>query len=89
MAFAQTECRDQAIDGLSDCPTLSAQHPVVLRRRPSELCPRGLKDLELQEPFNRRRRSLVSQAVKHLAQDQVSDPKWLTAELNIEPVGSA
>ena len=86
--LADTECGDQAIDGLADGMATAPQHPIVSSCFSRQVDAAGCEHLQLEQlPRDIGRGFLVANALEHFAHDQVHHAKPLAIELCVQPLG--
>ena len=85
--FAQTEGGDQAVDVLSHRMTTTPKGAIVTRRVAGKRNAAGFEDDQLRElAFDGFRRSVITDALQHLAEDDVRQPEALALKCSVEPV---
>jgi hypothetical protein len=87
MAFSDAECRDQAVNGLTNGPSSRSQDTVVPGSRRRKLDTASLECLKTSQiPENARRIFIGRETLQDLADHQVEQAKGLTRELAVEPL---
>ena len=87
MLAAQTERRNQAIDGLAHSVTASPKRAVVARRVARQGHAAHFEHLALrQRSFNLFRRHIVADNLKPFAENDIREPDALAIEFNVQPI---
>jgi hypothetical protein len=88
VSLADTECGDQAVDGLTDSVATTPQHPVVSSCFSRQVDAARREHFQLEQlPLDIDRGFLVAKALEHFADDEIYDTKPLAIEFRVEPVG--
>ena len=88
MLLSNAEGRNQAIDRLAHSVAASSKRPAVARGLTGEISAGHVEHLQLQQlTLDSFGGDVIANALKNLAENQVSEAETLTLQLRMNPIG--